>query len=108
MKKLFFCILLLTAGMIACKKEELYNIYSKGTQFNYTAGSLSDLNQTGAEINAYELCTCFPVNAVYTPTEPFTIDSLCSSCYTTEQGYYVHSANNQKYEMPETDMKILK
>jgi len=107
MKKLLFCILLLIVGMIACKKDEFYNIYSKGTQFNYKAGSLSDLNQTGADMNTYESCTCFPVNAFFTPTEPFTIDSLCD-CYISEQGYYVHSANNQKYEMPETSMKILK
>ena len=45
---------------------------------------------------------------MYTPTEPFTIDSVCIDCYTGQQGFYVHSANSQKYEMPETDMKVLK
>jgi len=108
MKKLLFCVLLIAVGLSACKKEELNTIYSKGTQFKYGGGSLSDLNQSGAEINAYKSCTCFPDNNMYTPTEPFTIDSVCIDCYTGQQGFYVHSANSQKYEMPETDMKVLK
>jgi len=87
MKKVLLAITL-CALMASCTKVNYNKIYPVGTKFNYAAGPLSDLIQSGM-----------------TPTNPFLIDSISPNSYGSAMGYYVSSANGIHYTMSDADIK---
>ena len=87
MKKILLAITLSTL-MASCTKTNYDKIYSVGTKFNYAAGPLSDLVQSGI-----------------TPTNPFLIDSISPNSYGSAMGYCVTSANGIHYTMSDVDIK---
>lgn len=90
-------ILSIIVFLCACKKQNDLIIYTPGTQFNYTtSNNISGLKQQH--------------NGTWViPANPFTIDSICpQSVYPDDMFYYCHSINGNQYQMPESDMKIIK
>ncbi|WP_179412520.1 hypothetical protein HDF19_04680 [Mucilaginibacter sp. E4BP6] len=87
MKKLLLAITVCTL-MASCTKTNYDKIYPVGTKFNYAAGPLSDLVQSGK-----------------TPENPFSIDSISPNSYGSAMGYYVSSANGIHYTMSDIDIK---
>jgi len=87
MRKLFI-IFALAITSASCTKTNYNKIYAVGTRFNYAAGSLRDLIQTGK-----------------TPTNPFLIDSISPGAYGDEMGYRVVSSNGIFYTMSDADIK---
>jgi hypothetical protein len=89
MKKLLLAITL-CALMASCTKTNYDKIYPVGTKFNYAAGPLSDLVQSGI-----------------TPKNPFMIDSISLNSYGSAMGYCVTSANGIHYTMSDADIKLV-
>lgn len=89
--------LILILFLCACKKQNDLLIYTPGTKFNYTrSNNISGLKQLHD-------------GKWVIPNNPFTIDSLSlQSVYPDDMFYFCHSANGNQYQMPESDMEIIK
>jgi len=92
MKKLL--LLLIVIILASCKKEASNITYPSGTLFNVKNVSLENL--------------ALPNNGVMViPQNPFTIDEVWSNDQSTVKYYSCHSANGNKYKMPESNMEII-
>ncbi|MHB8209120.1 hypothetical protein [Mucilaginibacter sp.] len=90
MRKLIMPALIVTIAA-SCTNINYHTIYPIGAKFNYAAGPLTDLVQSGR-----------------VPTDPFTIDSIVPHSYGNWVGYFVTSANGISYTMSNADIKIIK
>jgi len=87
-KNLICVSVLMLCIITSCTKVNYNKVYAVGTKFNYAAGPLSDLVQSGK-----------------TPTNPFVIDSISPGTYGDSMGYHVVSSNGIYYTMSDSDIK---